>query len=168
MHAIPESLNFFNTFHACVWTICCCAFFGLMRFSEVTERSRSAFDGSIHAKRSDVLFNTDLNGCSYAKISLPRAKTAKPGKVQDVFLVKEGNGLSPLHAFWHMAFLTSARANDSWRDRCGDVRPATKDAMMKHINSILQVRSWGTSFDHSFRIGGASFYLGKGVSPEIV
>ncbi|KAG1758669.1 hypothetical protein EDD22DRAFT_783599, partial [Suillus occidentalis] len=36
------------------------------------------------------------------------------------------------------------------------------------INSILIGRGWGTSFGHSFRIGGASFYLTKKVDPEIV
>jgi hypothetical protein len=39
---------------------------------------------------------------------------------------------------------------------------------MEQINSILIGRGWGTSFGHSFRIGGTSFYLAKKVDPEIV
>ncbi|KAG2031172.1 hypothetical protein BDR03DRAFT_807940, partial [Suillus americanus] len=36
------------------------------------------------------------------------------------------------------------------------------------INSILVAWGWGTTFGHSFRIGGASFYLAKKINPEIV
>jgi hypothetical protein len=43
-----------------------------------------------------------------------------------------------------------------------------KAKAIAHINSILSVRGWGTAFGHSFRIGGASFYLSQKVDPEIV
>jgi hypothetical protein len=33
---------------------------------------------------------------------------------------------------------------------------------------ILSAWGWGTAFGHSFRIGGASFFLVQGVNPEIV
>jgi hypothetical protein len=36
------------------------------------------------------------------------------------------------------------------------------------IDTILGAWRWGTAFGHSFRIGGASFYLAQGVNPEIV
>ncbi|KAF8576008.1 hypothetical protein K439DRAFT_1292150, partial [Ramaria rubella] len=36
------------------------------------------------------------------------------------------------------------------------------------INSILSSNGWGNSFRHSFRIGGASFFLAQKVDPEIV
>ncbi|OBZ79759.1 hypothetical protein A0H81_01328 [Grifola frondosa] len=56
----------------------------------------------------------------------------------------------------------------SWRDRAGEVRPMTRDAALKHINSIFEAWNWGTSFGHSFRIGGASFMLSQKIDPEIV
>jgi hypothetical protein len=43
-----------------------------------------------------------------------------------------------------------------------------KAKVLAHINSILKSWNWGTMFGHSFRIGGASFYLAEGVSPEFV
>ena len=43
-----------------------------------------------------------------------------------------------------------------------------KAKAMDRINAILTAWGWGTSFGHSFRIGGASFYVAQGVSPEIV
>ena len=39
---------------------------------------------------------------------------------------------------------------------------------MDHINNILGAWGWGTSFGHSFRIGGASFYLSQKIDPEII
>jgi hypothetical protein len=43
-----------------------------------------------------------------------------------------------------------------------------KSKVINHINSILKSSGWGTTFGHSFRIGGASFYLSQKVDPEIV
>ncbi|RPD52817.1 hypothetical protein L227DRAFT_514201, partial [Lentinus tigrinus ALCF2SS1-6] len=56
----------------------------------------------------------------------------------------------------------------SWRNTHGEVRPMTRSAAMGYINQILSTGGFGTSFGHSFRIGGAGFYLGQGVSPEIM
>lgn len=39
---------------------------------------------------------------------------------------------------------------------------------MNTINNILVRRGWGIRSGHSFRIGGASFYLAQGVSTDIV
>lgn len=43
-----------------------------------------------------------------------------------------------------------------------------KTKALSRINSILRSWGWGTAFGHSFRIGGASFFLAQGVNPEIV
>ncbi|KAF9473547.1 hypothetical protein BDN70DRAFT_762043, partial [Pholiota conissans] len=56
----------------------------------------------------------------------------------------------------------------SWRDHSGHTRPMVRNAALTHINSILSAQGWGNAFGHSFRIGGASFYLAAGVNPEIV
>ncbi|KAF8993060.1 hypothetical protein BDQ17DRAFT_1167668, partial [Cyathus striatus] len=56
----------------------------------------------------------------------------------------------------------------SWHDSRGMLHPMLKTAALRRINSILSSAGWGNSFGHSFHIGGASFYLSRGVSPEIV
>ena len=43
-----------------------------------------------------------------------------------------------------------------------------KSKAIHYINTILKSWGWGTTFGHSFRIGGASFYLSQKVDPEIV
>ncbi|KAH8092567.1 hypothetical protein BXZ70DRAFT_897984, partial [Cristinia sonorae] len=56
----------------------------------------------------------------------------------------------------------------SWRDRHGNICPLVRDAALARINSIYESHNIGTAFGHSFRIGGASFYLAQKVDPEIV
>ena len=80
-------------------------------------------------------------------------------------------GLCPLEALKNLTSIGPAMADDplfSWRDNNGDVRPMVKARAMEHVNSILSAGNWGTTFGHSFHIGGASFYLSQKVSPEIV
>jgi len=70
-----------------------------------------------------------------------------------------------------MAKITPAGANDplfSWRDSHGNIRPMAKDKAIGQINKIIQAWGWGTTFGHSFHIGGASFYLAQKIDPEVV
>jgi hypothetical protein len=147
-----------------------CAFWGMMRFGEVSVTSRDAFDKSKHLKRRDVHLGVDLDGKSYAHLDLPSAKTAKPGEIQSIFLVPQ-EGLCPIEALKNLATVVPAGSDDplfSWRDQHGNIRPMVKSKAIAHINAILKTWGWGTTFGHSFRIGGASFYLSQKVDPEIV
>lgn len=168
--ALKATLVLSDPFDACVWAMASCAFFGMMRFGEVSVASRAAFSPSKHLTRADAFFDCDLRGKPYARLDLPSAKTARPGEKQSVFLNEQG-GLCPLAALHNLASVVPALANDplfSWRDVKGDIRPMAKIRAVERINAILVAWGWGTTFGHSFRIGGASFYLAKKVDPEIV
>ncbi|KAF9521422.1 hypothetical protein CPB83DRAFT_778758, partial [Crepidotus variabilis] len=146
------------------------AFFGMMRFGEISSRSRSSFDKSKHLTRKDALLGFDMNGSRYVRLDLPCAKTARPGEIQFIYLTNQGS-LCPIDALNNLASVVPARAGDplfSWRDHHGDIRPMVHSTALRYINNILQEGDFGTSFGHSFRIGGASFFLARGVSPEIV
>ncbi|KAJ3765382.1 hypothetical protein FB446DRAFT_655383, partial [Lentinula raphanica] len=52
----------------------------------------------------------------------------------------------------------------SGRDKDKNIHPMTKAKALGRIKEIL----WGTMFGHSFRIGGASYYLAQKIDPEIV
>ncbi|EMD36177.1 hypothetical protein CERSUDRAFT_95528 [Gelatoporia subvermispora B] len=160
-----------DPFDACLWAACACAFWGMMRFGEVSVRTRASFSGILHLKRSNVLSANDLDGVPYARLDLPAAKTAKPGEVQHVFLNAQTAGLSPLDALSNLAQVVPAGADDplfSWRDGRGEIRPLVRDAALQRVNGIFVALGLGNTYGHSFRIGGASFYLAQGVSPEIV
>jgi hypothetical protein len=170
LRALRATLKLDNPFEACIWAMVTCAFWGMMRFGEVSVTTRNAFDKSKHLTRRDVHLGTDLDGKPYARLDLPSAKTAKPGEIQSVFMVPQ-EGLCPIDALKNLATIVPAGPEDplfSWRDQHGNIRPMVKSKAISHINVILKSWGWGTAFGHSFRIGGASFYLAQKVDPEIV
>jgi len=87
-----------------------------------------------------------------------------------VFLVPQGD-LCPFEALCNLAEVVPAGPDDplfSWCNCLGDVQHMVKSKAINHINSVIRAWSWGTTFGHSFRIGGASYYLSQKVNPEIV
>jgi hypothetical protein len=144
LRALKASLNLENPFEACVWAMASCAYWGMMRFGEVSVQSRADFEGAKHLKRADVVFDRDLNGKRYARLDLPSAKTAIAGEVQSVFLVEQ-QGLCPLEALENLAKVVPAGPNDplfSWMDGKGIVRPMVKDTALGKINSIIMACGW--------------------------
>lgn len=87
--------------------------------------SRLQFKPALHLKRGDALFGRDLDDNDYARLDLPSAKTACPGEIQDIFLVRQ-DSLCPIDALQNLAHIMPAAAADplfSWRDNAGEVRP---------------------------------------------
>jgi hypothetical protein len=170
LRVLRASLNLDDPFEACVLAMALCAFWGMMRFGEVSVTARDAFNKTKHLTRKDAHFGVDLDGKPYARLDLPSAKTAKPGEIQSVFLIPQ-DGLCPIEALQNLARVVPAGPDDplfSWHDRHGEIRPMVKTRAINHINAVLKTWGWGTAFGHSFRIGGASFYLSQKVDPEIV
>ena len=86
-------------------------------------------------------------------------------------MTQSASDLCPIEALLNMATVTPAGSADPlflWKDSQGNIRPMVKDKALDRINSVLRAWGWGTTFGHSFRIGGASFYLAQKVNPEIV
>ena len=162
------TLNSSDSFNACLWAMASYAFWGMMRFGEVSVKSRNSFNGSKHLKQNDVFLDFDLDGKWYAHLNLPSAKTAAAGEIQSVYVVPQPD-ICPIDALTNMANVTPAGASDplfSWRDHSGTIRPMVKHKALSRINAIFQTWGWGTAFGHSFQIGGASFYLAQGKNPE--
>ncbi|KAG2346726.1 hypothetical protein BDR05DRAFT_877756, partial [Suillus weaverae] len=168
--AIKATLRTDQPFDACIWAMSSCAFFGMMQFREVAVNTRASFNKSKHITRKDVHLGFDLTGKPYARLDLPQAKTAKSGEIQSIFIVEQGD-LCPIQALQNLAEIVPALPDDplfSWRDSKGVIRPMVKTRAIESINSILSAWNWGTTFGHSFRIGGTLFYLANKVDPEIV
>jgi hypothetical protein len=62
LDALHKLLDLNDTYDACIWAISTCTFWGMMRFGEVTVKSRAAFNGSLHLKHSDLLVDSDTHG----------------------------------------------------------------------------------------------------------
>ncbi|KIJ48443.1 hypothetical protein M422DRAFT_247783 [Sphaerobolus stellatus SS14] len=130
----------------------------------------SGINGRKHLKRKDVIIEEDLYGKLFARLDLPTAKTAKPGETQSVFVTVQDD-ICPIEALRNLSRIVPATAEDplfSWRDSRGRIRPMVKNRALDRINGIFSRNNRGKTFGHSFRIGGASFYLSQGVEPEIV
>ncbi|KAI0722655.1 hypothetical protein C8Q76DRAFT_835687 [Earliella scabrosa] len=153
-------------FDACLSAVATCAFWGMMRFGEVSVHRRVDFSPTRHLTRADVVFASDLDGRPFVKLLLRAAKTAKPGEVQEVFLTQQGS-LCPIDALRNLALVVPASASDplfSWRDSNGEVRPLVRGAALERFNAILSSGGFGTTFGHSFRIGGVVIRLSFGVN----
>jgi hypothetical protein len=111
LHALRAALNLNDPFEACVWAMALCAFWGMMRFGEVSVTTHSAFDKAKHLTRRDAHFSFDLDRKPYAHLDLPASKTAKPGEVQSVFLIPQ-DGLCPLEALQNLARVVPAGPED--------------------------------------------------------
>jgi len=125
---------------------------------------------SISHAKMPILVTTWIENYIHICLNLPSAKIAKSGEVQSVFMVPQER-LCPLNILQNLAKVVPAGWNDplfSWQDRQGNVHPMVKATAIMHINLILKTWGWGTTFGHSFRIGGASFYLSQKVDPKIV
>ena len=167
LHAL---LNLNDPFEACIWAMSTCAFRGMMHFGEVSVKLRNDFDMTKHIKWRDVLFGFDQDRKHYTHLDLLSAKTTKAGEIQSVFLVPQ-DGLCPPEALCNLAAVVPAGPDDplfSWRDCHRNICPMVKTKAIQHINTILKLHSWGTAFGHSFRIGGASFYLSEKIDSEII
>jgi hypothetical protein len=168
--SVRNSLDLNAPFDACVWAIAACAFWGMLRMGEATVKSRGDFKPSKCLTRRNVTGGVDLDKHPYLRLDLPSAKTARPGEQQSVWLVPQGD-LCAISALRNLAEVVPARADDplfSWRDSRGAVRPMAKPRFMEQVNDILTSRGTQRIYGHSFRIGGASFYMANKVNPEVV
>ncbi|KAG1857014.1 hypothetical protein DFJ58DRAFT_727031 [Suillus subalutaceus] len=133
LHAIKVTLELSDPFDACIWAMASCAFFWMMRFSEVSVGSRAAFNPTKHLTRKDVFMGTDLSGKSYARLDLPSAKTACPGEIQSVFIVTEGS-LCPVVTLHNLASVVPVLPNDplfSWHNHTGEICPMIKQRALE-------------------------------------
>ena len=168
--ALCADLDLSDPFDACIWAMAACTFWGLMRFGELSVKSRSTFDPGRHLTHADADYGCNLNGKAFFHLNLQTAKTAQLGEVQQVHLAEQG-ALCPHKALFNLAAIVPAEATDplfSWHDWRGCIQPMVRDRALERINGILGHHGWGTTFRRSFRIGGASFLLSQGVSPEVV
>ncbi|KIJ41422.1 hypothetical protein M422DRAFT_172414 [Sphaerobolus stellatus SS14] len=168
--ALRLKLKIGKPFNAYIWAMALSAFWGMKDLVRFLSSPLEPLMVKLHLKKTDIYFNTDLDGSPYACLDLPSAKTVKAGKVQSVFLTEQKN-LCPLAALRNFFQVVPAQANNplfSWVDNRGNVRPMVKQTAIKFTNGIPTGWGWGTSFGHSFRISGASYFLVQKVDPEII
>ena len=86
-------------------------FWGMMHLGEATVESRKVFHPLSHATRGCIHQGHDNKGAPYARIDLPKVKTAKLGEKQSIWLATQG-ALCPMAALHNMARVTQAGSED--------------------------------------------------------
>ena len=170
LRLLKDTLDLNAPFDACVWAIASCAFWAMMRLGEATVKSQAAFNPTTCLTRQDALQEADLDGRLFVRLIIPSAKTARPGESQSVLLVPRGT-LCPIEALRNLNRVLPARASDplfSWQDDKHVIRPMTKTRFTERVNGILTANSSQRIYGHSFRIGGASYYMANKIDTEVV
>ncbi|KIJ36560.1 hypothetical protein M422DRAFT_261123 [Sphaerobolus stellatus SS14] len=108
---LKQSLDLTFPFDVCIWAVATCAFWGMMRFREVTVKSQKEFDGLKHLKQRDAFIPKDLNGKDYARLDLPSAKTAKAREIQSAFFTVKDD-VCPIKALRNLSRVVPAGPDD--------------------------------------------------------
>ena len=99
LRALKATLVLSEPFDTCVWAMAACAFWGMMRFSEVVVNVRSAFSAKSHLSWKDTWLSHDLDGKPYAWLDLPSAKTACAGHSRGQFFSSHKTAFAPYMAY---------------------------------------------------------------------
>ncbi|EIM85176.1 DNA breaking-rejoining enzyme [Stereum hirsutum FP-91666 SS1] len=172
LQALLVRLDFSNTKDCAVWAAASVAFWSCCRLGELLIPSRGTFDSHKHASRSADLHRGETrDGDPFFTLHIPFSKTTGNAGA-DIAIVHSSDATSPFTALeYHLrvnhdlpesAPFFAFRQGDSWE-------PLTKPAFLNRCNEI-----WGVagltmiSGGHSFRIGGVTELLLRGVPPEVV
>lgn len=145
------------------------AFFGLLRCGEATVHSESEYSPATHISARAVKMDKTNAGRWFARLRLPRAKTAALGEFQDVVVPEESAALCPLRAWLRHRRHNQPGLDDhafSWRDGLGEARLLLRDDLLRWLSSLLLENGEAAGCGHSLRIRGACFLYASGVEIE--
>lgn len=144
------------------------SFFSLARVGEVTLRSLSAFDPSLHVKRSDILYGEDRHGLRVTILHLPCTKMSPAG--EDLYFAPQSGDVDPAYALLNHLAVNSAPASAplfSWKHRTS-LRPLTRSEFLHGLDRASRSLQIEPLKGHGIRIGGTLEYLLRGVPFETV
>ncbi|GAA5873388.1 hypothetical protein JCM1840_007366 [Sporobolomyces johnsonii] len=174
--AICKHLNLENGYNACFWAACCTAFWAMARPSDVSLENRTSFDPEYDATPADAqFFDATADFPAHTSIHLPYDKV-NGKKGDDLILMNQSDKpeLDPIAALKnHLAinhplpdqFLYSSLP---WDASQVHLIPLTGDHFCQRVNDILKKEKHPIIAGHSWRIGGATFYLLAGVHPDFI
>jgi hypothetical protein len=170
--ALRENLDFTNTFDSAVFAVATCAFWGVCRLGEITVPSISAFDPAIHVTRScDLSFSPrGSSNPQSAKFRLPWTKTERSSGAI-VSLTAIPGPSCPIVALQHHLLsnsdLPSSAPFFAFKTSTGFL-PMVKKSFLDRCSDIFCSVGLAAIHGHSFRIGGATEHLRRGLSVELL
>lgn len=166
--SILEHLDPNDPLDAAVGSCLTTAFYSIARAGEFTVRNLSAFDESVHVKRSDIRKETDRNGLTTIVFHLPCTKASRVG--EDVFWATQNGPTDP-----EAALNNHFRVNDpplnaalfSYRFGNGH-RPLMKTKFIARLAQAAKKARLDPSQGHAIRIGATLEYLLRNASFDVV
>ncbi|KAJ7625028.1 hypothetical protein DFH06DRAFT_746068 [Mycena polygramma] len=158
-----------NTFDSAVLACADSGYFGCNRLGELLPISSTSFDPTRFATRENVSFGTDNHGIHFYDIKAPWTKTT--GFEGASLLVSEQAELDPISTMHHHLVINRAVPDSSPLFSFQTAKGwsvLTKDLFLTRCNEIWTDSGLPCMTGHSFRIGGATEMLARGIPPEIV
>ena len=170
--ALRQHLDLSLPFHAAVWAVATCTFFGCRRLGETTVKSNSSFDPLYNVTRSTAAaFRLLNNGSQSATIRIPWTKTTKH-EGASIILTSRSDQLCPIAALRNHLVVNSNPPSTisffGYRSETGSWTHMFRNTFLSFVFRIWQSISLDHVAGHSFRIGGTVFLLLAGVPPEVV
>jgi hypothetical protein len=189
--ALRRALDLSNPFHAAIWAVALCTFFGCRRLGETTVTTAAAFDPKYHVLRSalyasplfylylpcsnfrhSVKFSQHRGGSRSASFRIPWTKTTKELGAT-VVLTARNDTLCPVTALQNHLNVNSSTPNSTsalfaYTSSSGKPKNLLKHEFLKFVTGIWSSAMLAHVLGHSFCIGGAVELLLAGVPPEIV
>lgn len=157
---------------AAVWGCLTSLFYATSRTAEFTVKSLTAFNPSIHVKRSDVTRVRDRNGLEQTNFALPRTKSSPHG--ESVYWARQDGPTDPEAALDNHFVVNNPGQNDplfSYRHAKGraiSLRPLTKSVFITRLNLAFKAAGLMPVPGHGIRIGSTLEYLLRGVPFDVM
>lgn len=165
-------LDLTATMDSAVFATACMAFHGCNRLGELLVPSAGGFDAAKHVARSASMSVESANGeAVFGRVLIPWTKTTG-AQGADIILTAATDDTCAVKAAQHHLAVNAGAPDDmpffSWRAADGKWYPLTKDWFLKRCAAIWDAHGLKAVYGHSFRIGGTTDLLLRGLPPSIV
>ncbi|KZV82402.1 DNA breaking-rejoining enzyme [Exidia glandulosa HHB12029] len=170
--ALRQRLDLSNAFDSAVYAVAAIAFRACCRLGELVLPSASGFDATRHvANDVTIHFKSTADGSQFAQFHIPFSKTTGI-QGADIFLMKASDDVCAMEALRHHKAVNKAVPRDAplfaWTTADGSWAPMTKDWFLERCGEVWRACGLEVVPGHSFRIGGTTDLLLRGVEPGIV
>ncbi|KAF8882336.1 hypothetical protein CPB84DRAFT_1686772, partial [Gymnopilus junonius] len=175
--ALHCAISIHDPFHAAMWAIAVCTFFGCCHLGEMMVNTAAAFDEKYHVLHSTIVHFCQLHDSTYSVSShIPWTKTTKELGAS-VILTACNNILCPFTALKnHLTVNVIVQLTHGvqiagqilYTSPSGTHKNLLKHDFLNFVTGIWSSAMLAHILGHSFRIGGAVELLLVGIPPEIV
>jgi hypothetical protein len=144
------------------------SFYSCARVGELTVKTLTSFDPSLHVKPSDVREEVDPQGLEMTVLGLPVTKSKRTG--EDIFYGSHNGSTNPRNWFANHLRVNAPPADShlfAYKHKRG-FRPLTKTAFIARLHKAFKAAKLEPLQGHGIRIGATLFYLLRGTPFDVV